>query len=183
MKGAIVGSYQPCPSWAVVGSPAWRGQNLGEADRWAVEEFCPTFSPTSSANPVDSVDEFPTHQTPLLFLEGKACFSLQKLYLCPPWICPDLVINCDGQRGGAKTGPQRKLCSCVFKRGLDTSSTPRYFYQHVLLWPKAMSLVYPDFAFSVYKFWTLNIDVGVTDNWIAITCSEAIFRKVGKRQK
>lgn len=66
----------------MVVSPALRGQSLGEPDKWAVGEFCLASSPISNANPMDCVDEFPTHQMPLLYLD--TCFHLQKLSLCPP---------------------------------------------------------------------------------------------------
>ena len=70
----------------MVGSPALRGQSLGEPDRWAVGEFCPASSPISSANPMDCVDEFPTHQTPLLDLTPAF------VYKSSPSVHPELAL-------------------------------------------------------------------------------------------
>ena len=145
MKGTIVNITShvfPVCGWVTCPE----GQSLKEPDRWAAREFFPASSPTSKANPMGCMDDFPTHQMRLLYLKERACFY--KNSLCMFWTCPDTMVNHNGQKDGTKTKPQTKLCSHILKGVLGTSSMPRYFYQFILLWSKAVSLMCPD-LFSV----------------------------------
>lgn len=81
MKGTIVDiTSRVFPGCGWVTCP--ERQSLGEPERWAAGEFFPASSPTSKANPMDCMDDFPTHQMRLLYLKERACFYKNSLFVC-----------------------------------------------------------------------------------------------------
>lgn len=144
MKGTIVDiTSRVFPGCGWVTCPEGRS---GRTRRWAAGEFFPASSLLPlKPTPWIAWMTFPLIQMRLLYLKERACFSGSLFML---WTCPDTVVNHNGQKDGSKTKPQTKSCYRILKGILGTSSMPRYFYQFILLWSKAVSLMCPDLLSS-----------------------------------
>lgn len=70
------------------------GQNLGEPDRWAVQEFYPASSPKSSSNLLVAWLSFPHTRCPCGTWRGEyGSVYKRSVSLCPPWTCPALWVT------------------------------------------------------------------------------------------
>lgn len=137
-------------SLAVVGSPVMRGQNLGEPDRclWENSVQLPLLPPEPTPRAVWVT--FPHTRCLCCILRGKPGLVYKS---CPLWTQPGTVVNHQRQKDSIETNPQTKLCSCVLKGSLGTSSVPRCFLPTHSSMTHSSELDTSRSSFSVYKFW------------------------------
>lgn len=177
MEGAVIGITSHVLSGLWLSHLRW-GEESGRTRQLAVGEFCPASSPTSRANPVGFMGHCLTHQM-TLFFEGRACFRLQKLSLCPLGTC--LALELTMRKKGTVSRPVLKQnCVPVPWKGTWVSLqspvafTNTFFYDP-MQWARYVRI------FTSQSMNSGPYDVDVTHHWIM--CLEPIFREVREGHK